>query len=118
MNNAKKDTVKPLYQRRCVPCEGNIPAFARPKNLEYLKRVNEWQLIDDISIEKIYLFKDFKETIIFVNKVADIAEAENHHPDILIFGWNKLKISLSTHAIGGLSENDFILASKIDNIRL
>jgi 4a-hydroxytetrahydrobiopterin dehydratase len=63
-------------------------------------------------------FKDFKEVIAFINKVADIAEAEGHHPDLLLFGWNKLKISLSTHSIDGLSENDFILASKIDQIVL
>lgn len=90
----------------------------RPKNLELLKEINQWQLIEDVSIEKILLFKDFKEAIAFVNKVAEIAETENHHPDILIFGWNKIKLSLTTHAIGGLSENDFVLASKIDLIRL
>ncbi len=109
---------EPLYQKHCVPCEGRVPAFSKPKNLEHLKRVNEWQLIDDKVIEKILLFKDFKETIAFINKVADVAEAEGHHPDLLLFGWNKLKISLSTHSIDGLSENDFILASKIDQIRV
>lgn len=90
----------------------------RPKNLEFLKEINQWQLIEDISIEKILLFKDFKEALVFVNKVGEIAEAQNHHPDILIFGWNKVKLSLTTHAIGGLSENDFILASQIDQIRI
>lgn len=90
----------------------------RPKNLEFLKEINQWQLIEDISIEKILLFKDFKEALKFVNKVGEIAEAQNHHPDILIFGWNKVKLSLTTHAIGGLSENDFILASQIDQIRI
>jgi len=108
----------PLYQKHCVPCEGNVPAFARPQNLDHLKRINEWQLNDDISIEKIYLFKDFKEAMKFVDKVAEIAEEEGHHPDILLFGWNKVKLSLSTHSIGGLSENDFILASKIDQIKI
>lgn len=109
---------EPLYQKHCVPCEGKVPAFAKPKNLEYLKRVNEWQLIDEVAIEKIYLFKNFKEAIIFINKVAEIAETEGHHPDILLFGWNKIKLSLSTHSINGLTESDFILASKIDRIRL
>ena len=109
---------EPLYQKHCVPCEGTVPAFSKHENLEYLKRVNEWQLIDDKAIEKILLFKDFKEAIAFINKVADVAEAEGHHPDILLFGWNKIKISLSTHSIDGLSENDFVLASKIDQITL
>jgi len=113
-----KEPEEPLYQKHCTPCEGGVPAFSRPKNLEHLKRVHEWQLIDDKVIEKILLFKDFKETVAFINKVADVAETEGHHPDLLLFGWNKLKISLSTHSIDGLSENDFILASKIDEIRI
>jgi 4a-hydroxytetrahydrobiopterin dehydratase len=109
---------KPLYQKHCVPCEGSVPALTRPKNLEFLKEVNQWQLIGDSALEKILLFKDFKEAIAFINKVAEIAEEEGHHPDMLLFGWNKLKISLSTHSIDGLSDNDFILASKIDQIKI
>jgi 4a-hydroxytetrahydrobiopterin dehydratase len=108
----------PLYQKHCVPCEGNVPKFSTPSNLEHLKRINEWHLNEDISIEKILLFKDFAQAIQFINKVAEIAEQENHHPDILLFGWNKVKLSLTTHAIGGLSDNDYILASKIDQIIL
>jgi len=108
----------PLYQKHCVPCEGGTPPFTPAKNTEYLKRVNEWIMVDDVSIEKILLFKDFNEAMAFMNRVAVIAEAEGHHPDMTLFGWNKLKISLSTHAISGLSENDFVLASKIDQIRL
>lgn len=105
-----------LHNKHCVPCEGDVPPLSKPKNLEYLKEVDQWQLIEDKAIEKILLFKNFKEAISFINKVAEIAEKEGHHPDILLFGYNKVKISLSTHAIGGLSENDFIMASKIDQI--
>lgn len=105
-----------LHKKHCVPCEGKTKPFDTGKNLEYLEQVKDWKLIDDKSIEKIFSFKDFKEAMTFVNEVADVAEFEGHHPNILIFGWNKVKISLSTHAIGGLSENDFILASKIDQI--
>ena len=107
----------PLSHKHCVPCEAGVPPLTKPQNIEYLKRINEWQLIEDKSIEKILLFKNFKEAIIFINKVAEIAEAEGHHPDILLFGWNKVKLTLSTHAIKGLSDNDFILAAKIDEIR-
>lgn len=105
-----------LSQKHCVPCEAGVPPLARPQNLEYLKRVNEWQLVEDKSIEKILLFKNFKEAVAFINKVAEVAEKEGHHPDILLFGWNKVKIMLSTHAIKGLSDNDFILAAKIDEL--
>ena len=87
------------------------------KNIELLKEVDTWQLIDDTAIEKTLLFKDFTEALGFVNKVGVIAEAEGHHPDLSIFGWNKVKISISTHAIGGLSDNDFILAAKIDELK-
>ncbi len=109
---------KELHNKHCVPCEGDVPAFSKTQNLDFLQRVNEWQLVEDKAIEKIILFKDFRQAIDFINKVAEIAEAEGHHPDIFLFGYNKVKLSVSTHAIGGLSENDFILASKIDLIKI
>ncbi len=67
-------------------------------------------------MEKEYKFKDFKQAIEFVNKVADIAESENHHPDIFLHSWNNVKITLSTHAAKGVTEKDFVLASRIDGI--
>lgn len=72
----------------------------------------------DGSIEKEYEFKDFKEAIGFINKVADAAERENHHPNILLHNWNKVKLTLTTHAVGGLSEKDFSLALRIDETKL
>ena len=78
--------------------------------------VKDWMLAEDAkSISKNFKFKDFKEALAFVNKVGDIAESEGHHPDIEL-GWGKVTITLSTHAIGGLSQNDFIVAAKINNI--
>ncbi len=71
----------------------------------------------DDSIEKEYKFKDFNEAMAFVNKVADAAESENHHPNILLHDWNKVTLTLSTHTVKGLSEKDFALALKIDRIR-
>jgi 4a-hydroxytetrahydrobiopterin dehydratase len=82
-----------------------------------LKRVKDWKLVDN-AIEKNFKFTNFRQAIAFINKVADIAEAENHHPDILLWGWNNVKLTLSTHAVKGLSENDFVLASKINQIEL
>lgn len=83
---------------------------------KYLSEVLGWELADDKkSISREFKFKDFKGSMGFVNRVADIANAENHHPDIYVF-YDKVKLELSTHAIGGLSENDFILAAKINKL--
>ncbi len=108
--------MNPLSQKHCTPCEGGTPPLSREKSVEFIQEINQWNLIDDEAIEKTILFKDFKEALDFINKVGAIAESEGHHPDIHLFGWNKVKIRLSTHAIKGLSDNDFILASKIDNL--
>ena len=87
-----------------------------PKADEYLKEVKGWKLSSDgRSITKTLRFKDFKSVISFVNKVADLAEEEGHHPDLHVF-YDELGIEISTHAIGGLSENDFILGAKIDRL--
>lgn len=78
--------------------------------------VSHWTLADDAkSISRQFEFKDFNESLAFINKVGELAEAEQHHPDIHCW-WNKVKLELTTHAIGGLSNNDFIMASKINNL--
>lgn len=84
---------------------------------KYLTQVEGWRLVGN-AIEKDYKFADFKQAIKFINKVADIAESDNHHPDILLWNWNNVKLTLTTHAMKGLSKNDFLLASKIDQIKL
>lgn len=121
-----------LKQKKCVPCEGGTKPLTPDEYGAYLRtELSGWVDVDDPSapfgsaqgegsgqgkkIEKEYKFKNFKEALSFVNKVGDLAESEGHHPDINLHNWNKVKLTLSTHAIGGLSENDFILASKIDN---
>lgn len=106
----------PLAAKHCIPCEGGVAPLTHSESSEYLKNVSEWLLIDDKEIEKTYEFTNFTEAIDFMNKVADIAESENHHPDIKLHDYKKVDIRISTHAIGGLSENDFILASKIDEV--
>lgn len=103
-----------LSKKKCVPCEGGIDPFDKEKIAYYLPIVPEWKVIEDKRIDKEFIFKDFKEALDFVNKVGKIAEAEGHHPNIYLHNWNKVKIELFTHAIEGLSENDFILAVKID----
>ena len=103
--------------KKCVACEGGIPPLRPQKCEEYLQSLNSPWMIQggNQSIKKEFQFKDFKQAVRFVNQVADIAEAEGHHPDIHVF-YNKVLIELTTHAIGGLSENDFILAAKIEKL--
>ncbi len=84
----------------------------------YLEEVKEWKVVNDKGVDTIsrqFKFKDFKEALAFVNKIGEIAEEEGHHPDIEL-GWGRVGVELSTHAIGGLSTNDFILAAKIDKL--
>lgn len=106
-----------LTKKHCVPCEGGTPPMANEKEDEMVKQANRWILLRDGThkITRQFKFKNFKEAITFVNKVADLAESEGHHPDIKI-AYNKVQLDLFTHAAGGLSENDFILAAKINKI--
>ena len=104
-----------LLKKKCIPCEKKgIKPFTRAEAEDYLAQTEGWVLSDDaIKISKEYKFQDFIGAINFVERVADVAEMEGHHPDIHIY-YNKVVLELSTHSIGGLSENDFILAAKID----
>ncbi len=104
-----------LNKKHCVPCEGGTQPLKVDEAEKYLNDVPDWSIKDGKSIEREFRFKDFKEAVKFVNRVAKIAESEGHHPDIYIF-YNRVTLSLSTHAIGGLSENDFILAAKINSV--
>jgi 4a-hydroxytetrahydrobiopterin dehydratase len=117
--------MKELLNKKCVPCEGGVPPITHDEAVKFMEQVAGWQLIEEESenlkktglgskISKEFKFKDFIGAINFVNNVAEIAESEGHHPDIKI-NYNKVLLELSTHAIGGLSENDFILAAKINN---
>jgi 4a-hydroxytetrahydrobiopterin dehydratase len=103
-----------LLSKKCVPCEGGSLPLGKDAIEKLLTQVAFWEVLNDKKLRRDFEFKNFKEAIDFVNKVAGLAESEGHHPDILIYGWNKVRIELWTHAIGGLSENDFILAAKID----
>jgi 4a-hydroxytetrahydrobiopterin dehydratase len=82
-----------------------------------LGQLKDWKLVEG-TLEKSYKFSDFKHAVEFINRVADVAEAQNHHPDILLWSWNNVRLTITTHSIKGLSENDFILASSIDRMKL
>lgn len=107
---------KTLSQKHCIPCEGGVDPIKGEKLQYYLPAVPNWLVIDEMKIERDFAFKDFKEAMQFVNKIADLAESEGHHPDIFLHNWRKVKITLMTHKIKGLFDNDFILAVKIDNL--
>ena len=104
-----------LVNKKCVPCEGGVPPLTDREIENYLSQVKDWEVLEDRKIRKNFTFKNFKQAVEFVNKIAGLAEEENHHPDIEI-KYNKVRLELWTHAIGGLSENDFILAAKIDEL--
>ncbi len=112
-------TMNDLLKKKCVPCEGGAIPFNISEIHKYQKKVDDWNIIKNdkniFFLEKNFKFKNFQDSQDFVNKVGNISEEEGHHPDI-IFGWGYAKINITTHAIEGLSENDFILAAKIDQI--
>ena len=108
-----------IKKKKCIPCEGNIPAFDISEIHKYLKKVDGWNVLKDDNqnyyIQKEFKFKDYVSSEKFILLVGKIAENEGHHPDVN-FGWGYAKIKISTHAIKGLAESDFILAAKIDNL--
>lgn len=113
------EKIEDLTKKKCVPCEGGILPLEGDELTAYSSQCTSW-VIDRTEIPKIrreFVFPDFKGAVSFVNRVADIAEDEGHHPDIHLF-YNKLILELYTHAVSGLTENDFIMAAKINKIRL
>ena len=108
-----------LLKKKCVPCEGGVTPFDISEIHKYQKKINGWNVLENkkkiFFLEKNFKFKNFVESQNFVNKIGEISEKEGHHPDIK-FGWGYVTIIITTHAIEGLSENDFILAAKIDQI--
>ena len=110
-----------LHEKECIPCIGGVSPFEISEIHKYLKKVDGWDVKKNKDgsyfLEKDFKFKNFSESQKFVNEVGNIAEAQNHHPDI-IFGWGYSKIKIFTHKIKGLVESDFILAAKINKIIL
>ena len=106
-----------LTRKHCVPCEDGMPPVSVEKEDELIEQTPHWLLLRDGThrLRRQFRFKTFKESIDFVNKVAQIAENEGHHPDIYI-SYNKVQLDLFTHAVSGLSENDFIMAAKINKV--
>lgn len=105
-----------LTEKTCVPCRGGVPPLTPVEAQVYRDQVPAWQLTNGATrIERDFKFGNFADAMIFVNQVGDLAEAEGHHPDIA-FGWGYAHVTLYTHKIKGLHENDFIVAAKIDGL--
>lgn len=105
-----------LALKKCEACGGDLSPLKGAALDEYRRGLGEgWRVVDDHHLVKTFKFKDFRGAVAFTNQVADVAEAENHHPDLDV-SWGKVRVTLFTHKAGGLTENDFILAAKIDRI--
>lgn len=105
-----------LSQKKCVPCRGGIPPL-KGKELQAIheKLGASWKVLSEHHLEKEFAFKNFREALAFTNKVGELAEQEGHHPDIYL-AWGKVKLTIWTHKIDGLTESDFILAAKADKL--
>jgi 4a-hydroxytetrahydrobiopterin dehydratase len=105
-----------LADKSCVPCRGGVPALKGEELWNLHNSIPEWHVVDEHHLRREFRFPDFKQALDFVNRVGAIAEAEGHHPDILL-GWGKADITVWTHKVDGLTESDFILAAKIDRLK-
>jgi 4a-hydroxytetrahydrobiopterin dehydratase len=106
-----------LANKHCAPCEGGVPPVDAETLRDYLGRLSGWQLVESgRRIRRSWRVKDFPTALDYFRRIGDLAEAENHHPDLHLTNYRDVAIEIWTHAIGGLSENDFILAAKIDRL--
>lgn len=107
-----------LTKKHCVPCEGGTKPFTKMQIQEYMKMTRDWELLEEeiMKIHRKFEFSDFKEALDFVNKIGRLANSEDHHPDIFIHNYKKVDITFTTHAIKGLSVNDFVMAAKINQL--
>jgi 4a-hydroxytetrahydrobiopterin dehydratase len=106
-----------LTRKHCQPCEGGVPALSPAQVADYLRAVPHWHLTPDGKhIRREWRVRDFLTALDFFQRIGQVAETEDHHPDLHLTGYRNVVIELSTHALGGLSENDFILAARIDQL--
>src|SRR5262249_53922984 len=106
-----------LAEKRCVPCRGGVPPLTADQIRPLAVQVKDWKGPNNHHLEKEFKFPDFRTALDFTNKIGSIAEEEGHHPDIYL-SWGKVGVKIWTHKIDGLTESDFILAAKIDNIEV
>ena len=104
-----------LAAKHCIPCKGGVPALKGDALKPYVAQVPNWTVVGEHHLERVFKFPDFRSALDFVNRIGQIAEAEQHHPDLEL-GWGRVGVKIYTHKIDGLVESDFILAAKIDTL--
>jgi 4a-hydroxytetrahydrobiopterin dehydratase len=104
-----------LASQTCVPCRGGVPPMKGSELAQIQKLVPQWKVVNEHHITRAFTFPDFKEALAFVNRVGEVAEKQGHHPDIVLT-WGKVEITMWTHKIDGLTQSDFIMAAKIDQL--
>ena len=105
-----------LAEKECIPCKGDVPRLEGDELGRLASELGqEWKVVDDHQLEREYKFKNFREALTFTNKVGELAESQGHHPDIIL-AWGKVKLTIWTHKVDGLTESDFILAAKADQL--
>ncbi len=102
-----------LAKKTCVPCRGGIPPLGAEEIRPLLEQLNQWEVVENHHLKKAFAFEDFASALGLVNQIGEIAEQEDHHPDLYL-AWGRVEAQIWTHKINGLSESDFILAAKID----
>jgi 4a-hydroxytetrahydrobiopterin dehydratase len=110
-------SVNELAGKECLPCKGEVPPL-KGENLKALKEKlgSDWRVVNDHHLEKEFTFKNFRDALAFTNRVGDLAEGQGHHPDIYL-AWGKVRVTVWTHKIDGLTESDFVLAAKIEKLQ-
>ena len=104
-----------LANKSCVPCQKDTPTLEDEHSRELSSQIPEWEIVERHHLRREFRFGNFREALAFVNRIGEVAEEQGHHPDIS-FGWGWAEVSVFTHAVGGLTENDFILAAKLDGL--
>ena len=111
------DVASELAEKECVPCKGGVPPLQGTALRNLQEKLDDgWQVVDEHHLEKTYKFKNFREALDFTMRVGELAEAQGHHPDIYL-AWGKVKLTVWTHKIDGLTESDFIFAAKVERLR-
>jgi 4a-hydroxytetrahydrobiopterin dehydratase len=104
-----------LAQKTCVPCRGGVPPLKGEELASLARQLPEWKVVDEHHISRTFAFPDFRRALDFVNRIGEVAEQQGHHPDIFL-AWGKVEVTLWTHKADGLTESDFIMAAKIEQL--